>query len=365
VSERSDPRKRPSDPAGTQPKFDPASLEPASKDAQLALTAGAPAAGTALPPADDIGAEHSVGAADADLATPAAGSPSELLPERAKAAATPALPPPPQVEPPHAARFQFLFGALGALGVAAVGLAAVLLSAPGATPEKPWSAWRPANDGTDPAQQIANFVAPQYRLDDGKQIVQVSGGPPALKGQPLTLGVVKSGAQPARLEGNSVLFQMCGGGTSCSIKSGKPSQERGLLLSREALELALYTFRYVSGVDQVIVTIPPPPPSAKVQASGAAKTTSSLTASSSTGSTSTLVSASHALMFRPQDIADELDRPIGLTLSAVTPRVSEMDSSVDAPLVRQLTDPRLYDFIIDEVPQSGPVLLLEPPGLGG
>ena len=116
---------------------------------------------------------------------------------------------------------------------------------------RPWSAWQPASNGVDPAQQIAGARRAAYRLDDGKQIVQVTGGPPTLEGQPLMLGVVRSGQTPAALEGNSVLYQLCGDGTDCSIKAGKASTERGLLLRREALELALYTFRYVGGANQV------------------------------------------------------------------------------------------------------------------
>jgi hypothetical protein len=130
-----------------------------------------------------------------------------------------------------------------------------------------------------------------------------------------------------------VLYRMCGDGSNCSIEQGKPSLQRGLLLSREALELALYTFRYVGGVSQVIVTIPPPP-----------KTTTK-----------------HALMFRSQDVAVELGHPLSYTLSGQTPRVSQMNRSADAPLVKQLTGTRFYDYITEEVPQGGAVMLLEPP----
>jgi hypothetical protein len=151
----------------------------------------------------------------------------------------------------------------------------------------------------------------------------------------MTVGESRSGHEPARLEGNSVLYQMCGGGTSCSIKEGKPSTERALLLSREALELALYTFRYVGGVDQVIVTIPPAPK---------AKTPTK-----------------HALMFRSEDVSEELGRPLSDTLSVETPRVSQMNRSIDAPLVKQLTNTRLYDYIAEAAPQGGAVMLLSPP----
>jgi hypothetical protein len=309
LSERPDPSLLPYDPAGTQPKVDLRSLEsPPQLQAGQATFLPAP---TAPPPS---------------LApTVPPPSPESLALDRPRE--------PSSDQQSHAPRFQFLLGALGALGVCAIGLVVLLLSAPKAAPPKPWSAWHPDNSGIDPAQQIAAHVAPEYRLDNGKQIVQVTGGPPELKGQPMTMGETRSGQQPTRLEGNSVLYRMCGGGSDCSIKQGKPSLQRGLLLSREALELALYTFRYVDGVSQVIVTIPP--------AAG--------------------ITAKHALMFRSQDVATALGHPLNYTLAVDTPRVSQMDRSSDAPLVKELTGTRLYDYWVDEVPQSGAVMLLEPP----
>ena len=347
MSERPDPRKRPPDPAGTQPKFDPEALRP-SAAAQPALTAGAPAR-AASPP------------------LPAA---APLLPATAPDAGAPA--PATGRAAPQAARFQFLFGALGALAVAAVALTIALLRAPAPAPEAPWSGWKPAQNGVDPAQQIAAYVAPQYRLDNGQQIVQVTGGPPVLKGQPLTIGIVRSGQTPAALEGNNVLYQLCGDGTDCSIKTGKPSTQRGLLVSREALELALYTFRYVSGVDQVLVTLPPPPPgSTRTSTPGLTSTaTGSDTSSTSSNVASTTSSSSahvvnHALLFSEQDLAPELDVPLTSTLSAVAPRVSQIETWPDSTAVKELTEPRIYDFTISETQSAGPIMLLEPAGIGG
>jgi hypothetical protein len=322
---RADPRLRPSDPAGTQPKVDPRSLEsPPRLGPGQATFLPAPAPPQAPDPAAPATALTPAGTLTPTPATPA-------LPAQP---ATPAAPPASRPAHPHAPRFQFLLGALGALGVCALGVLVLLLSAPKATPAKPWSAWRPTESGVDPAQQIAAHVAPEYRLDNGRQIAAVTGGPPTLQGQPMTVGESRSGHEAARLEGNSVLYQVCGGGHACAIKEGKPSAERALLLGREALELALYTFRYVDGVDQVIVTIPPSP---------AVKSPTR-----------------HALMFRSEDVSEQLARPLSSTLSPTTPRVSQMDGSVDAPLVRQLTGTRLYDYIAEAAPQGGAVMLLSP-----
>jgi hypothetical protein len=350
VSEReSDPRKRPPDPAGTQPKVDPESLR-----------ATAPLANPGLPAAEQrpallAGADGLAVEAPAQSASPTPHTASQL----------PARPTPSRGANQNAPRFQFLFGALGALSVAAIALAVVLLRAPAPTPEAPWSAWKPVENEVDPAVQIADYVAPQYRLDNGKQIVQVTGGPPAFKGAPLLVGITRSGKAAAALEGNNVLYQLCGGGVNCSIAQGKPSTQRGLLIGREALELALYTFRYVPGVDRVLVTIPPPPPGSTKAPKASPSTTgkASLTSSTSLGNTSTLT-ASHALLFDEQDLAPALERPLSATLSPVTPLVSQMERWPDAAAVKALTEPHVYDFTISET-QTGAVMLLEPPGFDG
>ena len=55
---------------------------------------------------------------------------------------------------------------------------------------------------------------------------------------------------------SSLQYILCGLGQNCSIKGGTASEERHALLRREALELALYTFKYVDGVDSVSVFLP-------------------------------------------------------------------------------------------------------------
>lgn len=384
---RPDPRKRPADPAGTQPKVDPASLRgafaagsgehherglpertsappaasPASSTASSNGAIALAASATALAPA----AEPSLDDGDARAAT----GDAVVVANDAQRGGPPAVP---ARANPHAPRFQFLFGALGALSVAAIALVIALVRSPAPAPERPWSDWEPTSSGLDPAQQIAAHIAHQYRLPNGRQIVEVAGGPPTLKGQPLTIGVIHSGQTPAPLEGNNVLYQLCGDGESCSIKEGKPSTQRGLLVAREALELALYTFRYVSGVDRVLVTLPPPPPASLAKGAGskALSTSSTQTAGgSATSAGGTTTSAAtrvvrHALIFSQQDLAAELSQPLSATLSAVTPQVSQINGWPDATTVKTLTEPHLYDFSVSET-QQGLVMLLEPPGLGG
>lgn len=351
MSERPDPRLRPPDPAGTRPKVDPASLEPTVHE-QLALPPGehAPehsaeqmvAAGAAQPAVR----VNSVGSLSAGTAAPRprSGGPSR-----------------------HAARFQFMFGALGALGVCAIALCVALIGRPSAKPGPPWSAWSPSAGGGDVAQQIAQHVAPEYRLPDGKQLLNVTGGPQAIGGQPVILALRTSGANPTALPDNGVFYELCGTGPRCSIAGGKASVERGLLVRREALELALYTFHYIGGVSQVLVTFPPPPPSkSELAASGAKseKEKGTFQFTTMTGSSSGQP-PSRVLLFRPENLEAELSQPLAVTLAGATPTVSNMNASPSATVVDRLTAKLFYDSILIRQQQSSPVLLLESPSVGG
>src|SRR5262249_56285750 len=54
------------------------------------------------------------------------------------------------------------------------------------------------------------------------------------------------------------------GGQGCWIPSGKPTEMRGRLVRREALEIALYTFKFVPAIKSIVAFMPPPagsPPS--------------------------------------------------------------------------------------------------------
>ena len=53
------------------------------------------------------------------------------------------------------------------------------------------------------------------------------------------------------------MYTLNGLGKNGSIPGGSRRSERRLLLRREALELALYTFRYAEDVDMVVTLLPP------------------------------------------------------------------------------------------------------------
>jgi hypothetical protein len=53
------------------------------------------------------------------------------------------------------------------------------------------------------------------------------------------------------------MYVLCGRGPVCAIPEGSDSPERTQLLRREALELALYSFKFLEGIDTVLVLLPP------------------------------------------------------------------------------------------------------------
>ena len=238
------------------------------------------------------------------------------VPVQAEAAPAPeperALP-----ESPYRPRFGFITGALigVAIAVIALGVLVAVDSRPGdARVSDGWSAWAPAaGEDVAIAKQIAEHVGPQYRLGNGSQLVLVTGTgfevPIADPPLPFDVAVRTAavGGDIELLEGNGVLYTLNGLGDGGSIP-GTPSEERGLLVRREALELALYTFRYADDVDMVVTLLPPLRPKAGEDAAPPAQ---------------------QAILYRPGDLADRLDVPLAATIPPQTPRPETL--ALDSP----------------------------------
>jgi hypothetical protein len=124
---------------------------------------------------------------------------------------------------------------------------------------------------------------------------------------------------------------MCGFGTSaqkCAIK-GAATNARGQLLRREALELSLYTLKYVPGTNAVLTYLPP-------RADQAAPPTSVLVARS--------------------DVKNVLDKPLTDTL---TPKSVVLGAKpADLAAVDQITLPRLYTYDYQTLPGDGTAILV-------
>jgi hypothetical protein len=216
--------------------------------------------------------------------------------------------PAPSGPSPFRSRFGFVTGALLGVCVAAIAAFALLL---GTSPGKHsddlglaghWSRWfPPSHDIVSGPQAIADHVQGQYKRADGKQLVSVHGGPFFFSGtsSPLPFAVR---LQPADgsirdLGSNGVFYTLSGTGTRGTIVGDKSTPQRERLLRREALELALYSFRYVDNITMFVALLPTDQPKGK-----AAKKSSS--------SAPTV----RALFFRPGDLRKQLQSPLVRTL---------------------------------------------------
>jgi hypothetical protein len=246
----------------------------------------------------------------------------------------------PGIETPHARRFQLFTGVLLALAVVAVAGAFGVAAGGGgssATETNTWSAFTPSSDGLDTgAGEIADYVGPRYVLPNGQQIVAVTGGPLSIAGHPIRIAVRHSpadGGQIDVLDGGGVLYRLCGLGPKCAIASGKSSSERGLLLYRESLELALYSFHDLRNVDNVVVFQPP-----------------------KKGEDPAV-----ALHFRRGDVAGQLARPLRATLPNPAPTPDTIDQSPDTPFVQALTFGNVFKFSLTQANQDMSVFLVLDP----
>jgi hypothetical protein len=243
-----------------------------------------------------------------------------------------------QPESPYQSRFQLIFGVLLGVAMAAI-VATVIVVAGGKKTEDPgavsWAPWHPtASDGLAAVNQIAEHVGQRYTLPSGNQLVAVRGGPLELARLPVTIAMEQQGNVKI-LDDKGVLFNLCGLGLNCAIKEGKPTVARSLVLRREALELALYTFRYIKNVDQVVVILPPKKG----------------------------LKASYAMFFRRGDVGASLNRPLAATLPG-TPPIPPDVSKAQQTFINNLTAQNLFSFTPQEGGDAHIYLVLSPPPTG-
>jgi hypothetical protein len=239
---------------------------------------------------------------------------------------------------PHASKFQFFTGALVVLAIGAL-LAATVFAVGGRgarTGEDRWAPFHPSSNGLDTgARQIADHVGRQYRFPSGEQLVAVVGGPLELQKLPMKIAIRQSAADGGDItlrDGPGVLYRLCGLGPKCALDRGKPARERHLLLRREALELALYSFHDLDNVQDVVVFMPP--------AKGKAPT--------------------QALHFRRGDVAGQLARPLRATLPTPAPTPDTVAASPDTPFVQNVTVANLFKFSYTQSQDASVFLVLDP-----
>jgi hypothetical protein len=248
-------------------------------------------------------------------------------------------------------KFGLAYLLLAAVLGAAVGLAVVFATRDDhkSTPiGARWSKWRPATTGTRGVREIAAYVSPHYHLENGAQLVGVAAGPmlvPTEQGQiPVsailvgsgTAGVIQQRIEVAQPQAG-VFYQMCGGGPRCAIK-GESTLLRGQLLFREALELGLYTFRYLPEADNIVVFLPPP-----------------------TGVTSTSPYFQRALYLPRAALASRLSVPLESALPPGTTAMSPTKIPKGEGLaINGMIEGRVFHYEYQPAPDQGVFLTLSP-----
>jgi hypothetical protein len=239
-------------------------------------------------------------------------------------------------------RFTVVYGLLGLAVLASIG-GIVLAAGSSITGGKTvaWSTWRPSGGGLGAAKEIADHIAGRYRLPNGNQLVDVIAKRPSVSAPSLgtlTLAYVavqtKGNANPPPVSissSNSVMYSLCGLGTSCAISSGKPSIARGTLVRREILELALYTFKYVGGIDHVLAFMPPAPG----------------------------VTKQRLVYLQRSDVADQLRAPITQTLGSKVPLPSTIPAR-EVHAIDAITETRVYSVSLAQTQNGDAVLVLSP-----
>ncbi len=242
-------------------------------------------------------------------------------------------------------RFVAFYAVLGIIAGAGIGAAVALMAEGAPEPPPAWSQWEPSGSSERRAAQVGEHVSGLYRLPSGDQLAAVTyTGPPTVTGPEGASFQVRAVAirpntpvSEDEIETfdarRTVMYTLCGLGRSCSISEGEPTVERGALLRREALELALYTFKHVGGdVESVLVLLPPRP-------DGQAAT---------------------AVFLERSDVSRELSRPLSETLTATgVPGIGEIPAD-ELQTIERITQARLYQYSYVQAQDGSPVLVLAP-----
>jgi hypothetical protein len=235
---------------------------------------------------------------------------------------------------PFRSRFGFVTGALLGCAVAAAALA-LTVAGPG-DPEEGlaanWSKWKPTtSDAFLGAEEIAGHIDGTYRNEKKRQLASVRGGPLSAGSIPLTGVVMPNGDDIRVFNGLGVQYTLGGFGKDGTLKDSKPSKARRRLLRREALELALYSFRYLPDVEMVVTLLPPAPkveqikPTAKAEAKAAEAL------------------QQQAIFYRPGDLKDRLVVPLRHTLAEPPPPIDGLRGE-EAARVDTLTLSNLFMY---------------------
>ncbi len=257
----------------------------------------------------------------------------------------PTPPPPFTLEEPagFGGRFAFIYGGLAAILIASIVGLVVIARQPGAPKQPAWSSWQPTATGTaNRTKEIADYVAGRYRLSgSGDQLLAIVPSDPEItrntKVSDVSTIAIRTSASSQNFsriiptKGN-VQMQLCGLGSECAITRGTATAARERLTRREALELALYTFKYVPSVNALIAYMPPPP-----------------------GQTPTTL-----LYLERANLQEQLDKPLARTLPLATPPLPSRSDPHESATIDRLTLPVEYGFGYQPLSNGTDALILTP-----
>jgi len=259
---------------------------------------------------------------------------------------------PPQVTPlPHTqqdasgfgARFAFIYGGLGAILVASIVGVVLIARQPGAPTPPRWSTWKPqTSSSANMTKEIADHVSAEYKLGaSGDQLLAIIPSKPEItrntKVTDVSTIAIRTSASSQNFsriiptKGN-MQVQLCGLGSECSIDRGTATAARERLTRREALELALYTFKYVPSVNALIAYMPPPPGQ----------------------------SPQTLLYLERANLSDQLKEPISKTLPLAKPPLPSQPDPKESATVDRLTLPVEYSFCYQPLSNGTDALILTP-----
>jgi hypothetical protein len=276
---------------------------------------------------------------------PDQNEPPPLAPQQAEAA--PSQPPAGKPGPSaFRARFGFATGVLAGCALAAAALLVVLLSGDEPRPAAPaadeglasnWSPWHPrSTTSISGAQEIAKKIGGSYKDGRSKDLSTVEGGPIALnKTLPVSVAIPSAGGRFVIVQGVGVQYKLAGFGKGGRLRGSRPSAERRRLLRREALELSLYSFRYLPDVTMVVTLLPPAPKAEQVHPKKAGAKAAEKKASEEF--------QRQALFFRPGDLRKQIERPLAETLATKAPKIDAL-TGPEAKRIDKLTLSNLFTY---------------------
>lgn len=201
-------------------------------------------------------------------------------------------------------------------------------------------------NGFQRAREIATEIARQYRGANGEQIVAVTAQPGEVSGLPLQYIALRHGRNQPLTEGDvsvvdpgeTALFSFCGlaGEQNCALP-GTPTPERLMLLRREAVELSLYTFKFLPEIQTVVSLLPPVP-----RGEGQPPQT-------------------FAVYFQRRHLENLLKQPITKILPESPPFAQGDITPGEAETINRLTETRLFSSSFEQLPTQGVILNLSPP----